>query len=237
MKLKFAAAAVALLAMAPLAQADFTLTPALVSDYDFRGISLNKRDPAVQLSADWSNSSNFGFGLWASQTDFGTNTDVELDVNLSYNGGSDETFKWGAGLTYYTYISESEFNYPEAWVGISKKFSDTVSGGVKLWYSNDYAAVGESATYLEANARFELPQNFGLELHAAHSDGSYWDLVNGKGYTDFAVGVTYSWKDINFALKYIDGSDLPDAGVDLLSTESKVVFMVSKGFAFGGKKD
>jgi uncharacterized protein (TIGR02001 family) len=250
MKLNIAGAALALLAVAPLAQADFTLTPAVVSDYDFRGISLSTRDPAVQLGADWTNSTNFGFGLWASQTDLGTETDIEVDATLSYNGGSDELFKWSAGLVYYTYVSESSLNYPEAWAGISKQFTEKFSAGAKLWYSNDYGAADESATYIDANARFELPKDFGLELHVGKSDGAYWDAVYGGGYTDFAVGLTYSFKDFNFALRYIDGSDLPDLGdlgltnaqlralglnPDLLSTDSKVVLSVSRAFTFGGK--
>lgn len=237
MKLKHAAGALALMAMAPMAHAELTLTPTIVSDYDFRGISLSARDPAAQLSLDFAHDSGFGFGVWASNTDLGTKTNTEVDFNPSFNGGSDETFHWGVGMTYYTYVSESSLNYPEYWVGISKKFTDKFSGSAKFWYSNDLNASNENGTYIEANARVELPKNFGLEMHAAHSDGKYWDLVNGKGYTDFAVGLTYSWNDINFGLRYIDGSDLPDAGVDLLSTESKVVFTVTKTFSLSGKKE
>ena len=237
MKLKHAAGALALMAMVPMAQAELTLTPTLTSDYDFRGISLSKRDPAAQLSIDWAGESGFAAGLWASTTDFGTDTDIEVNANLSYSGGSDETANWGVGFTGYIYLSGSEFNYPEYWVGISKPFTEKFSAGAKLWYSNDYAATDESATYLELNARVELPNDFGLEFHVARSDGDYWDLVNGDGYTDYAVGLTYSWNDINFGLKYIDGSDLPDAGVDLLSTESKVIFSVTKSFTLGGKTE
>ena len=237
MKLKHAAGALALMAMAPMAQAEVTLTPTIVSDYDFRGISLSARDPAPQLSLDWAHESGFAFGLWASTTDLGTKTNTEVDINPSFSGGSDETVNWGVGMTYYTYVSESSLNYPEYWVGFSKPFSDKFTLGAKFWYSNDLNAANESGTYIELNARVELPKNFGLELHAARSDGDYWDLVNGDGYTDFAVGVTYSWNDINFGLKYIDGSDLPDAGVDLLSTESKVVFSVTKSFSLSGKKE
>ena len=237
MKLKHAAGALALMAMASMAQAELTLTPTIVSDYDFRGISLSARDPAPQLSLDFAHDSGFGFGVWASNTDLGTKTNTEIDFNPSFNGGSDETFNWGVGMTYYTYVSESSLNYPEYWVGISKPFTDKFSASAKFWYSNDLNAANESGTYIEVNARVELPKNFGLELHAARSDGDYWDLVNGDGYTDFAVGLTYSWNDINFGLKYIDGSDLPDAGVDLLSTESKVVFSVTKSFSLSGKKE
>ncbi len=237
MKLKLTAGALALAAMAPLAQAEVAVTPAVLSDYDFRGISLSARDPAVQLDVLFSNSSPFTFDLWASTTDLGTKTDLELDATVAVSGGNDEIANWTAGLTYYSYFNESEFNYPEAFVGVSKSFNDTVSGGLKLWYSNDLNASSESATYLEANVHVNLPNNFGLDFHAARSDGNYWDLVNGDGYTDFSLGLSYSWNDINFGLKYVDGSDLPDAGEDILSTESKVVFSVSKTFSFGGKKD
>lgn len=241
MKMRLAAGALALMALAPLAQAEVTVTPAIVSDYDFRGISLNARDPAAQVGVDFTNESPWTFNVWASQTDLGTETDIEVDLTLSVGGGSDETVNWVGGLTYYAYVSENDLNYPEIFVGISRPITEKFSAGLKLWYSNDYGALNESATFLEANARVELPHDFGLEFHVGRSDGDYWDATYGDGYTNYAIGVTKSIAGFDLALRYIDGSDLPDFdGVpgfdsDIVSTDQKVVLSVSRSFSFGGK--
>lgn len=245
MKTRLAAGALALMALGNLAQAEVTVTPAIVSDYDFRGISLSAKDPALQVGVDFTNESFWTFSLWGSQTDLGpaVDTDIEIDATIAFAGGSDETVNWGAGLTYYTYVSESDLNYPEIYVGVSRPFTEKFSGGLKLWYSNDYGALNESATYLEANARVELPSDFGLEFHVGRSQGGYWDTFYGDGYTDFSVGVTKSIGGFNLALRYIDGSDLPDLdgtpGIDnnLFSTDEKVMLSISRSFSFGGKSE
>jgi uncharacterized protein (TIGR02001 family) len=240
MKMQLGLAAVALASLSAAANAlELTLSPDLSSDYDFRGISQNERNPALSAGLDLTGDSGFSAGLWASQIDFDSETDIELDVLLGYSGGSDETFTWGVGGVLYTYLSESDLNYPEYYVSLGKQFTDAFSLEGKLWYSNDYVAADESATYFEANARFELPKDFGLELHLGRSSGDFWDAVNGGGYTDYAVALTYDYKDFSFALKYIDGSDLPDAGVDLFSTDAKLLLSVSTSlslFNSGGKE-
>jgi uncharacterized protein (TIGR02001 family) len=236
MKFKHAAGAFALMMAATAAQADeLSATVTAVSDYDFRGISNSARDPALQGSLDYSSDHMWYAGIWASTIDFGPiDTDIEADLILGLSGGSEDTVTWDLGVTYYAYLGESDLNYPEFYVGLDRKFTDTFSMGGKFWYSQDYAGVDESASYLEVNGRFELPKDFGLEFHVGRSDGDYWDAVNGDGYTDYAIGLTYSYKGIDFGLKYVDGSDLPDGGVDLFSTESKVLFTIGKTFSIRG---
>ncbi|MCS6946514.1 MAG: TorF family putative porin [Steroidobacteraceae bacterium] len=233
MQLKLVAGAVALGLGSSLASAlELSLTPAVTSDYDFRGISQSARDPAIQLSFDVATNSGWGFYIWGSQIDFGpgSDTDTEIDYSLFYGGGSDETAKWEVGAVYYTYLSESDFNYPEFYVGIAKPLSDKFSLEGKLWFSNDYVAADENAFYAEANASYSLPNNWALNFHVGHSWGDYWDAANDGGYTDFALGIGYTYKNFTFDLKYVDTTDLPDPGGDVFATESKVVLTVSASF-------
>lgn len=223
-------AATALAAAAPplASAADFTVTPTVTNDYDFRGISLSARDPALQISFDVTTESGFKAYAWASNTDIGVDgVDAELDLSLGWAGGGDK-LSWDAGVVWYTYLGGSELNYPEAWVGASRAVSAAFNVSGKVWYSWDYANLSDSAYYLDLNASYALPvADIGLTLHAGYSGGKYWDNLNNGGYTDFSVGLTKSVGNLNFALKFIDGSDLPDTGSRINSTDQKVVLSLS----------
>ncbi len=232
MRLKFVTCVLAAAAAlsATTAFADVSVTPMITSDYDFRGISLSARGPAVQAELDLAAKNGLKGYIWASNTDVGVpGLDTEVDLMVGWAGG--EAVTWDVGLVYYAYPGKSKFDYPEAYVGVSKNLTETFNLGAKVWYSNDYAATGDSGQYYEANATIGLPWGgLGLTLHAAHSAGKYWDNASGGGYSDFAVGLTKSVEKFNFALKVIDGSDLKDGGESVLSTDRKIVLSVATTF-------
>ncbi len=68
----------------------FTSNVSLVSDYRFRGISQTMRRPAIQGGFDYSHSSGFYLGTWASNVDgtthFYNNTSMEWDFYGGYKG-------------------------------------------------------------------------------------------------------------------------------------------------------
>ncbi len=233
-------AACPLLLAAPLAQAvEYSVTPAVVSDYDFRGITQTALDPAFQIGATATAESGlYGFA-WASNLDDDSypDADLELDLGFGFAGGDAEaSLGYDVGLVYYGYPGESDFDYIEVYAGISRNW---FSG--KIWYSPAFggdageAAAGTgdtSAFYIEGNGTFPLPQDFGLSVHLGYSDGDYWDAFD--SYFDFAVGVTKSFGNFDVALKYIDGSDLADTpGVDAFATDSKAWLSVSTTLPWG----
>ena len=67
---------VALLGVAGAAQAQFSSTVTAVSDYDFRGVSLSAKDPALQASLDYAfGETGFSVGAWpATSTTAATST-------------------------------------------------------------------------------------------------------------------------------------------------------------------
>jgi uncharacterized protein (TIGR02001 family) len=194
------AAGAALLAIAGAAHAgSFSVTPAIVSDYDFRGATQSDEDPAFQLGASYNFDSGFYVGAWGSTVKFpNPSDDIELDFFAGY-AGETESFGYDVGANYYTYPGWSDLNTVELYAGISK---DWLSA--QLWYSPDYASSDEDGFYLEANAAYPIAQVEGLSL-LAHVGRSFGDASGSFVKTlDYSVGVGYSIANIDFAVKYVD---------------------------------
>ncbi len=88
-----------LLAFAGIASADISVTPAVVPDYDFRGISQTKEDPAFQLGLNYNHASGFYAGLWGSNVEFGPgDPSIEVDLFAGFAGGdAKESFGYDVG--------------------------------------------------------------------------------------------------------------------------------------------
>ena len=171
MKLTHSLAAVALSLTALAAQAEITGNAAVVSDYNWRGISQTSQDPALQGGIDYAHESGFYAGAWGSNVDFGDCCDenVEVDLYTGFRGGDAVT--WDVGFIYYWYPGAEDIDFPEIYVGLGYEW---LSG--KVSYSNDFGNSGESAFYYEANASYDLPANFGITGHLGYSDGDAIDL-------------------------------------------------------------
>lgn len=215
----------ALLAAAGAANAGVSVTPTIVSDYDFRGFTQTAKDPAFQLGVNYAHDSGFYAFAWGSNLDDDSypDADLELDVGLGFAGGdAAETVGYDVGVVWYTYPGNSDFNYYEVYGGLSKGW---FAG--KLWYSPEFAGVpgDTSSFYLEGNGTFPLPQDFAFVAHLGYSFGDYWDDFE---YIDWSVGFTKTWNNFAFALKYIDGSDYEDTpGTKVFDTQGKVWASIS----------
>jgi uncharacterized protein (TIGR02001 family) len=234
--------AIALVAMAAAASAhaELSSTWTLASDYDFRGITQTAQDPAIQASIDYAHDNGWYAGAWASNVDFCASTalacldaDYEVDLYTGFTGSTGAGgLGWDAGLVYYAY-EESDYNYPEIYAALSKDWFKA-----KASYSNDFggdATTGDTpAFYVEANAAPELGGQFTLLAHVGYSFGDYWDDLDAAGaggeYVDYSIGVGYGFKGINFALKWVDGSDLEESDgtpEDVFTSEARVVLTIA----------
>ena len=215
-----------LIAAAAAAQADeFTVTPAVVSDYDFRGITQTANDPALQLGLNYTQEGGFHASAWGSNVKFGPG-DPKAEVNLTAGfafGDAKDGFTYDAGAIYYTYINQSDYNYPEVYVGLTRGWFSA-----KLNYSWEFQGVKESAYYLSTNGTFPLVHDFSLVAHLGYSGGNYWDRFYGDGYYDWSIGVTKKLANFTVGLTYIDGSNLPSGPKNTpFSTSARAVASVS----------
>jgi uncharacterized protein (TIGR02001 family) len=230
MKLSQGVAAVLLMSCGAAAHAELSGTIGAVSDYDFRGISLSATDPALQGSIDWAAENGFYVGAWASNIDYGSGVDgdIELDLYGGFAGETEGGFGWDVGLVYYTYPGSDDIrDYPELYAGLTFGWAE-----VKQWYTNDYSGFNDDAFYTEGNATFELPANFGLGLHAGYN---YGDAFEDFEYLDYSIGVTYTLANFELGLKWVDNDiDHQEEG-DVFNSEGRAIFSVSTTFPWGAE--
>lgn len=222
--------AASLLLVAATANAgEFSSTVTAVSDYDFRGVTLSAKDPALQASLDWAHDSGFYAGAWVSNIDYGSDIDgdLELDLYMGFGGETSGGLGWDTGIVWYTYPDSSDItDYPEIWAGISY-------GPVefKQWFTNDYGGTGFDASYSAIGASFELPAGFTLNLHTGYNYGQYFKNTWVE-YLDYSVGVGYTAGHFNMELKYT-GTDLggdDEITGDVFNTEPRLLFSISTTF-------
>jgi uncharacterized protein (TIGR02001 family) len=193
------AAALALLASAGAASAQdvaVTANIAVTSDYVFRGFSQTNEDPAVQGGVDLTVGSSFYAGVWASNVDFGDNTEAEIDV---YGGFRGETkgYNWDVGLVTYLYApgANQDYDYAELKVAGSRAIGP-VTAGAAVYFSPDFFGADKEATYGELNAAYTTPVT-GLSFSAAL--GKQWLSVS-DDYTTWNIGGTYAFAGTPLAL-------------------------------------
>jgi uncharacterized protein (TIGR02001 family) len=250
-KLLPAAVTAALLAGTSLAQAqepaivtgdelvegfEISANVALTTDYRFRGISQSDESAAVQGGFDIEFGPGFYIGTWGSSVDFGSDNEtgsfgtLELDYYAGWASSIGDTdFGVDVGVLYYDYPGDTvdpEGDYLEFYVGGSWK-----DLSLYVHYSDDYYAETDEFWYVAADYSFGLLENLSVDLHVGvnflEEDGGFLSSDEDQ-YTDYSVGVTYSWASVDFSLAWV-GTDLDDDdyfGSDL--ADDTAVFTVSK---------
>lgn len=144
-----------------------TATPAVATDYLFRGISQTRNRPAIQLTLDVQHESGLYAGAFATNVAF-PNTDArqELDLLAGYRFelGGLSLDVGGVGYLYPGYDKPEggyDFNYFEA---VAKASYTIVPAKLVAMaaYSPDFYFESGSAFYLEGGADFALPLDFTL---------------------------------------------------------------------------
>jgi uncharacterized protein (TIGR02001 family) len=201
---------------APLAHADepkpdnqLSYNIGAVSDYRYRGLSQSRLDPALQGGADYvHNPTGFYAGTWLSTIrwtkDLGGSGDVEWDLYGGKKGQLTDDISYDLGGLYYWYPSN----------GLTPN-ANTFELYGQLGYGPGYIKYSHSTTnlfgtpnsrssgYLDVGATFELPQGFGLVLHAGRQEVRHNDALS---YNDYKVGVTKDVVGFTVGLAYIKAS-------------------------------
>jgi uncharacterized protein (TIGR02001 family) len=163
----------------------------VTSDYVFRGYSQTNEDPAIQGGVDLT-AGSFYAGAWASNVDFGDDTDAEVDVYGGYRteaGG----FALDFGVIGYLYAGEpdgADYNYAEFKAAASRAVGPATFGAA-VYYSPDFfGAADKEATYAEVNAAFSPAPKWTI----SGAVGQQWLDVS-DDYLTWNAGVGYALSD------------------------------------------
>lgn len=228
------------MSVASAAESPFSANVALTSDYAFRGISQTSEDPAIQGGFDFSHTSGFYLGVWASALNFGEpattfkpddRAHLEADIYAGFSGNFTEKLGWDVGVLHYDYPgAESSLNYDftEGYAKLSYDFG-AAKTTLAVNQTSDYFAASGSATYLALDVEVPLPGDFALAIHAGNQKIDKEAVFGTPDYTDYKIGISKEFGGFGFALDWID-TDLDKiecfGGSDLC--ESRVVFTISK---------
>jgi uncharacterized protein (TIGR02001 family) len=218
------AAALAALLTASAASAQDTPDVAwnlgVTSDYVFRGYSQTTEDPAIFGGVDVSIGS-FYAGAWASNVDFGDDTDAEVDL---YGGYRTEVsgFAVDVGVVGYLYVSQpagADYDYVELKAAASRAIGPVTLGAAVYW-SPDFFGADEEATYVEANAAFSPAAKWTVSGAVGHQA-----LDVNADYATWNAGVAYAFSDnVAIDLRYHDTDVTGPLSDDRVAATLKFLF-------------
>jgi uncharacterized protein (TIGR02001 family) len=209
-------------AQAPASPHTITGNIGFYSQYIFRGLNQTDKEPALQGGLDYSHSSGFYLGTWASNIswlrDFGAYSgggSLEMDFYGGFRGPIGKSdFGYDVGLLYYYYpgtvvpggvkADTVELYGALSWKWLSGKYS----------YSIDNKTFGvpnsDGTWYLDFSANFPVNDKFSIQAHYGiqEFDGSTPAGVSNDSfasYKDWKIGATYALpKDFTIGAFYTD---------------------------------
>lgn len=217
--------------MTNVAHADWSATVTGASDYMFNGVSQTDNDPALQVSLDKSFENGAYVGVWASNVDFGDDTNIEVDIYagqyISLNDGLDLDY----GIAYYTYHGDdnsSDGNYLEAYAKFGYA-SDLGQTEFNFWYSWDFFGTDAAQTIGMIAHSYEVAPNHTLRASFDVSnslDGDKW-LWDGDNSSYYHYRLAYQTSVEGFNLEIA----AEDTSIDSDIADERIVFSISKTFS------
>lgn len=202
------AAALAQTAPAPAASPHtFTGNVGYFSEYIFRGLKQTDGKPALQGGFDYSHSSGFYLGTWASNVSWlsdspaitgYTSSSLEMDFYGGYKGSVGD-FTYDAGLLQYWYPGRVASGFTEAdttevygaigWKWLTAKLS--------LSLDNTFGVPNSKNTYyLDLSAAYPVTDKLTLQAHYGIQEfkGANAGVGNDSfaSYKDWKLGITYA---------------------------------------------
>ncbi|MBH0021661.1 hypothetical protein I6F40_15085 [Pseudoalteromonas sp. SWXJ133] len=228
-KLKQLVVALPFALLSTTAAADWSTTITAASDYTFNGVSQTDSDPAIQGSLDYAFDSGVYAGVWASNVDFGDDTDFELDAYVGKYVQLDEQFSVDYGIAYYTYQgNNSDGNYAEAYTkfGYASEYGQTE---LNFWYSWDYFGQGGGHVISMVAHTYELAPNHALRASFDISnslDGQKWawDVNEKKSYHHYRLAYQTSYEGFGIEVA------AENTSLDYDYADERIVLAVSRTF-------
>ena len=208
---------------------------AVMTDYNFRGISQSDRGPSAgayfegQYKA--SDMVTFYAAVAGISVDLATNPTVEMD----YYGGvrlATGALSWDFGFWYYHYPKEGilgvttpvDTDFWEVYGKVSWAVNSQFTLGAAVYYADDWLKTGATGTYLSGTAKYAFPAAGSWGAYVSGELAHYWlgtqtlvlpasDLPD---YTYWNAGIGFTYKALTLDLRYHD-TDLSEENCSVLS--------------------
>ncbi|KYL30850.1 hypothetical protein A2I98_04990 [Pseudoalteromonas agarivorans] len=228
-KLKQLAVALPFALLSTTVSANWSTTITAASDYTFNGVTQTDSDPAIQASLDYAFDSGVYAGAWASNVDFGDDTDFELDAYLGKYVQLTDTVSADYGIAYYTYQgNNSDGNYAEAYTkfGYASEYGQTE---LNFWYSWDYFGTGAGHVISMIAHNFEIAPNHTIRASFDISnslDGEKWawDVNQKKSYKHYRLAYQTSYEGFGIEIA------AEDTSLDYDYADERIVLAISRTF-------
>ena len=157
-----------LLGLAATAQADLSANVGVTTNYVFRGVTQTDDGPALQGGIDYTHSSGFYAGAWASNVDFpGVGSGLEYDLYAGINLELNQDLKLDIGYITYKYTDSTVDDV----VGNDEVFIGAKYKNFAAYYYNGSANLGAfDHQYYDLRYTLGLPQEIKMSLHYGHLD-------------------------------------------------------------------
>jgi len=228
-KLKKLAVALPFALLSTTVSANWSTTITAASDYTFNGVTQTDNDPAIQASLDYAFDSGVYAGAWASNVDFGDDTDFELDAYLGKYVQLTDKVSADYGIAYYTYQgNNSDGNYAEAYTkfGYASEYGQTE---LNFWYSWDYFGTGAGHVISMIAHTFEIAPNHAIRASFDISnslDGEKWawDVNQKKSYKHYRLAYQTSYEGFGIEIA------AEDTSLDYDYADERIVLAISRTF-------
>lgn len=205
----------ALICLSVSAQADFSSTVTLSSNYIWRGQSFStggvsteasSGGPVIQGAIDYVHASGVGLGLFTGNSDsttFGATPvvvrDTETDINLNYKFQFSDEMSIGGYAFWYNYLKNPSNNSMEYLVYLA--YGDFRVDGS---YMPTFFGIDSSSTYFKLSYRKKVEEKFGVLAHVGRSIFGDKDLLGYKDYLDYRAGFFFEVKPLTVDIAYTD---------------------------------
>ncbi len=167
--------------------AEITANAALTTNYVWRGETYTDDKPALQGGLDWNHDNGVYAGTWLSNTDDGTETDIEYDLYVGYSLEL-KTIGLDFGVAYYDLIDANNADVTEIYAGVSFE-------ALSAYY---YIDSDNDTTYITAAYGFDV-NDFSLNVFAGSwgdtADGMHFGITGGVDFKGYSVELTFDVSD------------------------------------------
>ncbi|MEW6992934.1 TorF family putative porin [Colwelliaceae bacterium MEBiC 14330] len=213
--------------------AEFSSKVNLTSDYTFNGVSQTENDPAIQASLDYGLDNHLYIGTWASNVDFGSleDTNIEWDIYAGRYFQLIEKVVLDVGIAYYTYHGDSvsnNYNYPEAYAKLGYH-SFLGESELNFWYSWDYFGLDVNHYIAMFAHTVELAPGHNIKLtfdRSTSGDETKWLWHNKDAYNHYRIEYMTRWQGFDFDLA------LEDTSMNIDNADTRIIFSISRRFVF-----